>query len=88
MLIAERMVKTEEDWHPNFQNNMLRLRLYRLNNNKGFRVCIWGADDTGMEKDFPYSVTGLEHAAYTFAAIVKYQPVTRYKLKRYDLRRA
>lgn len=54
--------KTNDDWHPNFDGDLVAvsLILHRKNSREYklygstclFRVCVWGADDFGMEKDF------------------------------------
>lgn len=47
------MKKTQDDWHPNFEGNKVRVRLIWLGPDyENYRVCVWGADDFGMEKDF------------------------------------
>jgi hypothetical protein len=46
---------TKDDWCPNFDNNLVRVTLHTcmVNNGKMWhRVCVWGDDDCGMEKDF------------------------------------
>jgi len=42
-------VPTEEDWYPT-ENGQLRVSYIPLTDGM-FRVCVWGADDFGMEKD-------------------------------------
>ena len=48
---------TQDDWCPNFSCNTVRVRVYQLrsvwntNDHWFARVCVWGAGDTGMEKD-------------------------------------
>lgn len=58
-------VPTKEDWYPSYRvgnpeeykhhfqyhTYLLRVNLIMLDSNT-FRVCVWGADDKGMEKDF------------------------------------
>ena len=38
-----------EDWYPSFQ--CVRCSIMPLSTGQT-RVCVWGADDTGMERDF------------------------------------
>lgn len=48
-------VKTNEDWHPTKDGELtMSVIKYDLNDNihKLNRICIWGADDFGMERDF------------------------------------
>ena len=44
-------VDTNEDWHPTI-NGQLRLSVYRSKIGLMYRICIWGGDDFGMEKDY------------------------------------
>jgi hypothetical protein len=47
---------TKDDWHPPFQvdgENAVSVSFLRLNpEGSEWRVCAWGADDFGVEKDF------------------------------------
>ena len=46
---------TQDDWHPNFEGNTVRVSQLTELNRKGeiwYRVCVWGSDDDGMEIDF------------------------------------
>lgn len=53
---------TTEDWSPSYKLDcykgeqvlLLDVKLYKLNDNT-YRICIWGADDTGLEKDITHS---------------------------------
>ena len=45
------MVPTTEDWCPTV-NGELSLTLTYIYLDKLWRVCVWGGDDIGMEKDF------------------------------------
>lgn len=52
---VERPVKTTEDWYPTV-NGIVNLKLYKNlhRNDDGIaRVCIWGGDDYGLERDCP-----------------------------------
>ena len=50
--------KTKDCWNPNFPGNvvrvsiMLHLPTFNTKDESWHRVCVWGDDDTGMEKDF------------------------------------
>lgn len=46
-----KFLKTHQDWHPTLQDGTFRLSLLKLRN--GWRVCAWGNDDFGFERDFP-----------------------------------
>ena len=52
--------RTNDDWCPSYDNNLVEVTFTQTGpapqDGKGeWRVCIWGADDFGMEKDFPNS---------------------------------
>jgi hypothetical protein len=65
---------TTDDWYPNFERNTVECSLLKLRDGM-FRVCIWGADDTGMERDFESQMD----AKAMFKALPN--PVTRDWLK-------
>jgi len=47
------LIKTTDDWCPNFNDDEVRLSVDRLIGMPiTYRVSVWGADDLGMEKDF------------------------------------
>ena len=41
---------TTDEWYPNWPGNMVHVRMCPLSDGL-FRVCVWGADDDGMEID-------------------------------------
>ncbi len=51
--------QTKDDWHSNEKifckrdepTRLVEVSLYTLRDGQ-FRVCVWGNDDTGMERDF------------------------------------
>ena len=50
--------KTSDNWYPNFDINddksYVMVSFFPLNPiTEGFRVCVWGNDDCGMEYDDP-----------------------------------
>jgi len=48
------VVKTNEDWYPTV-NGELKMSVMKYNAgkaNKLNRICIWGGDDFGMDRDF------------------------------------
>lgn len=51
----KKLVKTKEDWYPTHDGEV-QVSLLPLKKIEGeaqlWRVCIWGGDDFGMEKDF------------------------------------
>lgn len=46
------MVPATDDWYPCFPHGLVAVRWFPFLDGKGWRVCVWGADDTGMERDF------------------------------------
>ena len=47
-----KFLPTLDDWYPNYPRHTVRCSLVQLPTTKEYRVCVWGADDTGMERDF------------------------------------
>ena len=45
---------TKDDWCPSYPGNKVKLSFYSTIRDKytQFRVCCWGKDDLGMERDF------------------------------------
>lgn len=51
----EKFIRTSEDWFPNYNQNRVRVFCRRISpagQPEVYRVAVWGADDTGMNKDF------------------------------------
>ena len=46
------MVPASDDWHPCFPHGLVAVRWFPFPDGRGRRVCVWGADNTGMERDF------------------------------------
>lgn len=42
---------TTDNWYPNYENNMVKLSYIGKLRNGKFRVCVWGADDFGLDYD-------------------------------------
>jgi hypothetical protein len=53
-------VKTSENWHPTFPDGTLRASLLWMKPTDQWRVCFWGDDDFGMERDFDSYIDALE----------------------------
>lgn len=49
---ARKRVTTPDDWHPCYEGGEVEVWLVSLLNATHWRVCVWGADDDGMERDF------------------------------------
>ena len=51
----EKSILTEEDWYPT-TNGQVQVMLFIYKKDEGpHRVCVWGGDDFGLEKDFTYA---------------------------------
>lgn len=49
----EKLITTTEDWHPAIDGAKVRVVFILLSTDE-WRVCAWGGDDFGMERDFPH----------------------------------
>jgi hypothetical protein len=77
---------TEEDWYPSYDLGVEKMKLLRVafmplrawkDNPEQWRVCVWGADDFGMEKDFIHKDEA--HRAFTY--IIELDLITVDELK-------
>jgi len=50
--VREKLIATTENWYPSIDGKV-RVRLLLLSTDQ-WRVCVWGNDDFGMERDFPH----------------------------------
>jgi len=90
-LRQECFIPTSEDWSPNFDakgrpdrdGHHVRLALVEFFDHSGYRVMVWGADDTGMERDFE----GIElpSALELYALLSGCGPVNRADLTAFGL---
>lgn len=71
-------VPTTDDWYPNYPGDTVELSLLNLLDGE-FRVCVWGADDFGLEKDFKNP----KEALRTYRAVKNSCVVTKASL--YDM---
>jgi hypothetical protein len=46
-----KMLNTPDEWHPCYPQNKVEVSTMPLTDGK-FRVCVWGTDDFGMERDY------------------------------------
>lgn len=67
------MVNTDEDWYPTDEGK-LKMSVIQEPRSKFIRICIWGGDDFGMEKDYKMSENTFEDAL--LEADVIPEPVT------------
>ncbi len=70
-------MKALDDWYPTFDNHLVAVSpVFKLLGLPTiYRVCVWGADDFGMEKDF-----SSKKEAENLRAKIK-SPITAFKLK-------
>lgn len=51
-----KMVVVKDDWYPCFPDNKVKLSIFIQNSDEldchFVRICVWGNDDFGLEKDF------------------------------------
>ena len=51
----EKNINTQENWYPT-TNGVVIVKMYIYKKEEGpHRVCVWGGDDFGLEKDFTYA---------------------------------
>jgi hypothetical protein len=48
-----KFIKASDNWSPCYPNNEVMVSVVR-DSSQMFRVCVWGEDDTGMEKLFDH----------------------------------
>ncbi len=82
---VEKMKFTDDDWCPSYEHNMVCVSLItdmKEFNGEGVwhRVCVWGEDDCGMEKDF-FGEDQRVDAENCFAKVINLQRVNRSDLK-------
>lgn len=70
---------TTDRWHPNFPDDQVRVSLLPIGpkGKNGWRVCVWGADDDGMEIDFAARVD----AKTIFDKVIRWSTITKAKLE-------
>lgn len=74
-------VDTDEDWHPTI-NGQLTLSVIRSKVGLMIRICVWGGDDFGMEKDYKLYRITFKNAKKEADAIP--EPITVEWLKQND----
>lgn len=64
----DKMITVTDDWCPCFEGNKVKLSIFIQNNSKlnyhFVRICVWGADDLGMELD--YHSTNFDNLKYHY----------------------
>ncbi len=78
--------RTTDDWYPAYVikndqrvNKLVEVSLLKFALDKGYRVCVWGADDYGLEKDYP--IEDQEEAKTIFLKVIGLEDVTQNILK-------
>lgn len=90
-LQRECFIETTDSWYPNFDGygrpdlggKYVKLILVEFVDSDGYRVAVWGADDTGMERDFE----GIElpSALELYALLAGGGPVSRSDLAAFEM---
>lgn len=92
----EELVNTSDNWFPNYPNNQVLVSLItnpnhlikhykKLGKNPFiYRVCVWGLDDFGMEKDF-YNSYDRTDALKLFNKLVESKDITKTLCKQLGL---
>jgi hypothetical protein len=83
--------QTDDNWGPSFKVEGAHLKFVEVSllkgpHKSGFRVCAWGDDDYGLEKDFTYAERG--HAVQHFIQIISLEKVNVDILKKMGFRQA
>ncbi|MGL1886291.1 MAG: hypothetical protein OCD76_07230 [Reichenbachiella sp.] len=80
-------VPTTDRWGPTHEDGTVELTLMKLRGQKPvmYRVCVWGEDDLGLEKDF--TTPNPEEAIKLFDKIQKLKNVTISGVESLGLRR-
>ena len=69
-------VKTTDDWYPNFPNSEVEISLMKLMDGKStYRLCVWGADDCGMEIDV--ETTNPDNLIREYESLISSPPITK-----------
>ena len=85
--------QTEDEWYPNYDGDTVRVSLilrrkksneYKLYGQTLFRVCVWGDDDFGMEKDFKSGddQADIEQAKELYATLIEQKFINQGYLKK------
>lgn len=86
-LPQEKFIKTAENWYPTKKDGTFRVKILKFHEDQigknervkelstKYRVCCWGEDDFGLEKD----VYTLKEAKIMYDKITDY--ITQYELK-------
>lgn len=83
---VEKMKFTDDNWCPNYKHNMVQVSLmtdmedFSKENSVWHRVCVWGNDDCGMEKDF-FGKETKNDAEVCFAKVINLDRVNMKDLK-------
>lgn len=51
---------TNDDWYGNYEGDRIKLSYLGELSDGTFRVCCWGNDDCGMEKDFIFEMEAMQ----------------------------
>lgn len=62
----ETMKLASDHWYPCFSDSQVRVSFMELYPSRDYRVCVWGADDSGRVRDFPPAEKDQAEALYQF----------------------
>lgn len=79
---VDKQILTREDWHPTVDGQLKAS--FMLLTDQNWRVCVWGGDDFGMERDFPH--TDRQGAKALFEALVDF--TTKEKMRQLGMTNA
>ena len=81
MIRCDVFKRTSDHWHPNWPGSLVKVSFIPLGppsvRRTEWRVCVWGHDDYGMERDLPSE----EEAWELFLWVIKLSDVTQAGLK-------
>ena len=68
-----------DNWYPCYDNKLVKVSFMSLGpDGDQYRVCVWGADDFGMERDF--DLDRYQNAETLFTRILEMEDVTQKQL--------
>ncbi len=83
-LYGDTFVQTSDYFYPNYEGDLVNVSMMRLDLEEDtYRVCVWGADDCGFERDWVSSSP--EEAKKVYFKIVNSGNVTFDLLKKLGL---
>lgn len=83
--VLQFFLKTTDDWHPCWNEDEVKVSVIRMKRlrksegleERGWRICLWGADDDGMERDFDKGDDGEDLRDILEEALSIPEPITK-----------